>query len=1033
MRRVFYLGSFFLFLYIIFIFIFIQNVGAGTENKAKMEDGEIKYGPIKDTSASSRTTWSTEGFTIKNKKTFGDPTKKPYGQFMLKSGYKQHYTEGDNIFVTFVIPEDVVSKQLDAADVNAKSLKESGGKIYLNGIIQVYEGGHGTGEYYRTLKGIQNARGWSNPRDFDDRFDIEVAYDAKPKPVDILYQEIYQNNPYDLKVKKCNDRKVNTIFKTDGTLIPDEMTSAKNGKKIRLYQVYYVDKSKPSKKLAKQTVTHNPKLDLAGWKADANRIRNREFTVPAGGLRVVAVYRQFANAIPPEEGSKEISSDLQQPDAKAIIQAESRDNELFEVTDGIPTSESLYANVFAREYLPQYRFVQTYGKKIYTVTVERKYYLTWTSISSDAEGNPISIPQSTTQTVQRQYQISREYSYWTVKDLNIYRIKGAVLNNYALPGSTVSMTPLSYQPPSVQYQKTNTHLKEPAVKKVILSSGSVNGGTSRPSIPFENWEKEAQSGVGEIIVQNDSVIFNGKVHMNAAPVKTHGDMPIKIPSCTKMIHQNVLYAPNLYIDGRKSNGTFESTGTIEYEGILNIGECEDFEGTYDIDQINDVVLHTPVVCDARIQDEKEWNQMITPDRGVAGLVLDTKFFIKLPTVGIHQFYKGYGYRDYGKYIQSREVKFSFDIVKENKLIKANTWIMIYQDETEWYLPTWVKEGYYNIQFRSTSINSDANGGYDKTEENANYSLEHYVATDQIRVQISGRLYDMQVYDISDYPLWKAVFRKTNSLMYTGFTYKTGDKDRNGIASGQDSRYTFPIINGSHPYEISRGALTPGYMIRYQLHTIGTMNGGKDSIKIKPIFYYVNRDGTDRQAVDVYYTETFLNKRHHLVKMGGSLDQTNQKPYGSTFLDLNLPVQTRTYTGKTAYYGNWLNPNEVLQSMQQWKGEYYIPADIHVVPKDYPVTIKTAGKGINYQEDFWLKDGYLILNFQIETYKEGERHLSYINSKNYPQGYCNMWRKEGFQPTRVDASGASFHMLDGDLAFYDLKRSAASDYINSGTH
>lgn len=124
MRRVFYLGSFFLFLYIIFIFIFIQNVGAGTENKAKMEDGEIKYGPIKDTSASSRTTWSTEGFTIKNKKTFGDPTKKPYGQFMLKSGYKQHYTEGDNIFVTFVIPEDVVSKQLDAADVNAKSLKD---------------------------------------------------------------------------------------------------------------------------------------------------------------------------------------------------------------------------------------------------------------------------------------------------------------------------------------------------------------------------------------------------------------------------------------------------------------------------------------------------------------------------------------------------------------------------------------------------------------------------------------------------------------------------------------------------------------------------------------------------------------------------------------------------------------------------------------------------------------------------------------------------------------------------------------------
>ena len=146
------------------------------EKIAKMENGEIKYGPVIDTAASTVTTWRTEGFTVKSKKTYGDPTKGKRGEFWLKDGNMKSWTEGKITLTSFTFPQNKVTKQLQNAGINAQTLKESGGYVYLNAIIQVYENGKPTGEYYRTLEGIKHARGWHNPNDFDDRFDIEIQY-----------------------------------------------------------------------------------------------------------------------------------------------------------------------------------------------------------------------------------------------------------------------------------------------------------------------------------------------------------------------------------------------------------------------------------------------------------------------------------------------------------------------------------------------------------------------------------------------------------------------------------------------------------------------------------------------------------------------------------------------------------------------------------------------------------------------------------------------------------------------------------------
>ena len=53
-------------------------------------------------------------------------------------------------------------------------------------------------------------------------------------------------------------------------------------------------------------------------------------------------------------------------------------SEKFDVTRGIPTSEDLYANVLAKEYLFQHRWVNMTGTVTYTVKVKRVYHKTWT-------------------------------------------------------------------------------------------------------------------------------------------------------------------------------------------------------------------------------------------------------------------------------------------------------------------------------------------------------------------------------------------------------------------------------------------------------------------------------------------------------------------------------------------------------------------------------------------------------------------------------------------------------------------------------
>ncbi len=1069
-------------IFLILILVQIKYVQAEKPD-VKIDDGILTFKTI-DKKATTTTRWKTVGFTICKQNTGGYPRQdtdgntktKDYATVWLDDNAKTEIDIGDGqVQVTFNVSEDAINEALSKCGLG--KIVKDGDAIYLNGIFHVLHGEEEEDTNYYDWKGehgIADAENWaSGASDFQDHFNVPVIYNtAQTYPISIERWLYHSSGNEQYNETSYTKQKKNTEFTTNNSKIQTSIVDGDDT--YYLYRTYYINLSSPTKKLGNKKTEINPYVFESEYYSALASIQNQAYTVPWKGIKIVAMYRRFAT--PDETSDMETKErDFEEYDTEAVLLADSRGNEAYDVQEGIPGTEPLYADVFTNEYLSAYSFVKKSGTKMYRVNVKKTYRLTWTetTTSTDAAGNMTMETEhkSDTETVIKTYYMERPYSYWFIDSLAVYGLDNAVIENTALPGGSVTLSPSGYSSPTVEYihgEEESDHITEPEVKDITLSSETISGGSSRPDVPDESFQSDAEESVGNIICKNDSLVFNGEIIMSDEEQEEETEDPAEIPESSH-IRENVLYRSGLVIPAETANEEYETTGTVTYKPIEEFNLDTDTE--YEIEDINGVVVHTPTVCDAQVQNNIQDNQMLNPDTSRASLVLDRPFYVALPTEGNHRDILGYGYQDYKKYIASRQVKFPFDVYKGSSksgtIVKKNTWTSVAAN-TQFYLPTWADEGKYTIQFRSTAINSSANNGSSQTESLANTELENYVATDTVKVEVSGRIYGLNLYDISDYPIWEDVFRIPNSLALTGFKYTVGDKDENGDSNGQKSKYTLALVNGSHPKYLNIGAIKTGYVTRFSLQTVGNMYGENDYIRIKPTFYYVDSTGKNRQEVDIYYSETFNGKKNIMVKMGSELDLENNKslrtgdpylaiPEGAlkqtayykgvslkdwkaqirnvfTYTNIMIPESLRTFVGYIADVPNSVTEKEVAQSVQNWYAEYYLPSEIHVAPKDFDIKdyVKYNG-GLNYKENFWLQGGYVIVNFQSETVQNGERHLSYINSDNAAKGYCNMWKREGYQYKKNDYKGNEFNFSDGDYALYYADKSASKDYISAGTH
>ncbi|WP_244214031.1 DUF5704 domain-containing protein [Paenibacillus barcinonensis] len=209
------------------------------------------------------------------------------------------------------------------------------------------------------------------------------------------------------------------------------------------------------------------------------------------------------------------------PAVRAMIKADQRGSEPFDVLKGIPTSESLYGNVFALNYLFKNQFVQMTGTCTYTVVVETTWTLTWTEEGEDEETPPT--PMTDTEVVPSSYTVVRPYSYWTIAGLSVYNIEDATLENYAFSGEQITINPSGYTPPDFTAETTGDFYPAPLPEKVQGPPQSKDGEDSRPDPDPLDFQDVAEAAIPDVQVENDSLVFKGQTIMDKqrTPKKDH--------------------------------------------------------------------------------------------------------------------------------------------------------------------------------------------------------------------------------------------------------------------------------------------------------------------------------------------------------------------------------------------------------------------------------------------------------------------------------------------------------------------------------
>ena len=646
----------------------------------------------------------------------------------------------------------------------------------------------------------------------------------------------------------------------------------------------------------------------------------------------------------------------------------------FNVSRAIPSSECVSIGGSLQKYYYQAIYEHHYGTRAVPVTASVTYTLTWNDGRTHREQV----------TVTKSVEVPREYSYWKIRMINLCYLKNAEVRNGALPDGNVRLENLYY--PNVTVQKNTDSMTLPEAT-VAVDGGVIAGGTTKPAIPDGNILPLVDNKIGKIIVKNDVFSIDGEIWMNGAACEEKTPEPVTLSGERKQSVQK----NDIQIPGATANQIYESVGTAEYASYFSGGIVNNAM----VPDINPVAVHTPVVCVGMSTDDIGFNQQIIPTK-YKSLILGRTFTVSVGTAGTHLDEKGYGTREYRKYVKARQVKFPFPVVSDGRQIAADSWITLQSETAKFLLPVSVPEGDYNISYRSIAINAEKNI---TEQEYANTDKNNYIATGSVRVTVIGRLYDFCVTNVIDYPRWERVFWKEGKTARTDTAYFSGTNDLNGIRQRESgSLYLVPLIRGSHPYDSSIHAPGLGYRMEFSIKTSGSMWHAEDSVELVPTYYYMERDGSSLRQVNLY-------RKDDLQEF---------------YLPVSLKAEDRTITA---------------EGMQTWRGSYQIPADVYIANAEVDLADYVAQKKgrIRQKDPVFLRDGYLIVYFSIQSIKEGNPHLDYENRQNVNNGYCDMWKTEGYQTVRVDSEGHVFSFQEGMVFVFDQKKNMHTDYTSVGTH
>lgn len=342
-------------------------------------------------------------------------------------------------------------------------------------------------------------------------------------------------------------------------------------------------------------------------------------------------------------------------------------NDQFDVTTAIPTSETVnIAGDFSR-YAYQTTYQKVTGQRTYGVKVNVKTVLVWKDINDQEKREEVNFS--------KWYYVNRQYKYYKLLDFELFR-----LNRWIFENDITGYHSLDYNEPLDIVEQRQSGVQEPKVlENIFIDEGTIYGENNyRPTVIVQDYTQEVNSLIGEFQVKSDIIRIEGEEIL--------GDSGASFPKKETDVN---LQSKNFYIEAHKDNGIHISKSFSFYRNIKD----NSIEYLYPV-KMNNVTVHTPVVCDSAI------NNSATEDR----IEIGKEFFVSIKNVGQHNNIKGYGYGDYSRYVQNNQVKYPFDVYKNQVIIKKNTWVVSNQKEDIFSVAEYTTPGEYVIEFRSLALN-----------------------------------------------------------------------------------------------------------------------------------------------------------------------------------------------------------------------------------------------------------------------------------------------------------------------------------------
>ena len=781
-----------------------------------------------------------------------------------------------------------------------------------------------------------------------------------------------------------------------------------------------------------------------------------------------------------EKGSEDTEPDMEveavpihisffSPDPFFELQAVS----VFDIEDGIPCNEKVSCEGSAAGSLLQADFVRYTGRKKYMVPVYKTYILHWREKTSSETYEEFTYEKK----VVKYVPVIREFDYISVENVQYYQLASFCVENGALPeGGICGTYETNASVECIQYGDIDGHLMEDELymNGIQLEDENVYGDEKMPAVPEENFSELVKSQIpalqnrSDFLKIGDTVILYGEY--NTYEDSNVTDEMRNISELNLFCGRGKINKTEVLIPAGILNGTYYSGGSVSYAFVGGVNKSLPDILCYPIYGLKSIRVHTPVVCDGILQSEaRQYCQLLEPSRECIPLVLDENgissgFTVEISNTGYHSGKKGYGIRDYsttystGKngYIAEKnsvlcnEVLFPFDVFldrnadgysEDDIFYCAGEWILLGSEKVRFYLPMWVEEGKYEVRFRTVAVNGE-DRMYSE-EFGANRGIDSYVAIDNISVEVSGKLFGFSVYEICNSPSFDGMTWENQNGSYTEYI---GGADEYGREKS-DEIYRLPVFYGSSP--INRNALIkPGYMFRFTVHTIGkSMCYDNAFLMCEPVFYWVDDNGNNRKRVDLFYLSR-VDGKNRWTRIGSEED-CYEKWEKNAFLYSYKPFDTKKsirlfsntdYEAAMMQREDWNilskrleNKDELKMLKQTYNLAYHLPVSVRAAEYGYPVERIQTVFGINLEEDFWIRNGYIIVSFEISAYIEDKKIMDYRNAENEAAGYCNMWKTEKLPSNKVDGNGNRFVFEPGDIFCFPVGDSIRSDYIPGGIY